>query len=219
MRLAALDTSTSLGSVALFDGRALVHEESARVSNAHGESLLPMVERAFHAIGWRPADVSRWGVGVGPGSFTGVRVAVATVKGIAIATGAELVGVTSLDAVAYGLPSEQLLVSVVPAGRGELFVQARCGERLILAPSHFRAADVAGAIARLEGHERIVAAGELARSIDWAPLGTRVTIASEAPHDAPRASAVGAIALDREPEDAGALEPLYVRSPEIRRSS
>ncbi len=127
MRLAAIDTSTELGSVALFEGLALVAEDSARVSNAHGESLMPMLSALFARHGWAPGDVRRWAVGVGPGSFTGVRVAVATAKGIAIGTGAELVGVTSLDALAHGLSGMaegRAVVSVVGAGKAEVFVGA-----------------------------------------------------------------------------------------------
>ena len=66
MRLAAIDTSTALGSVALFEDGVLVAEDSRRVSNAHGESLLPMVSALFARAGWAAADVARWGVGTRP---------------------------------------------------------------------------------------------------------------------------------------------------------
>src|SRR5579883_1212223 len=105
---------------------------------------MPMVSAMFDRVGWVAADVKRWGVGIGPGSFTGVRIAVATAKGIALATGAEVVGVTSLDAIAQGLGGGgELVVSVIPAGKGELFVQARAGEAVVLAPTHLPIARVA----------------------------------------------------------------------------
>ena len=214
-RLAAIDTSTALGSVALFEDGRLVAEDATRVSNAHGESLLPMVSALFARTGWEPGDVARWGVGVGPGSFTGVRISVATAKGIAMTTGAEVVGITSLDAVAYGLGGDGLVVSLVAAGKGELFVQARRRGDLVLAPSHVRIEDVAAKIAALDPRGVVVVAGEAAGEVDWSALGTRPSMMLAPPHDTPRASAIGRIALTRSPDDLATLEPVYVRPPEI----
>ena len=141
MKIAAIDTSTSLGSVALFEDGALVAEDARRVSNAHGESLLPMVDALF-ARAVAAARGRALGVGIGPGSFTGVRIGVATAKGIAIATGAELVGVTSLDAIAHGIdaPPGVAVASLVDAMKGELFVQVRVGGAIVVAPESVRLA-------------------------------------------------------------------------------
>jgi tRNA threonylcarbamoyladenosine biosynthesis protein TsaB len=229
-RLAAIETSGTLGSVALFDGGALLAEDEQRVSNAHGESLMPMVSALFARLGWTAADIGRWAAGLGPGSFTGSRIALATAKGIVLATGAELVGVTSLDAVAYGLAATELdfVASVLPAGKGELYVQLRSAAGMALGPAHVRAADVArslvDAAARscpggsLIAGAALVVAGEAARELDWSAAsaaGLQVRFASERPHDQPHASAVGRIALGRPPGDADDLEPVYVRPPEI----
>jgi tRNA threonylcarbamoyladenosine biosynthesis protein TsaB len=217
-RLAAIDTSTPLGSVALFEDGAPVAEDAQRVSNAHGESLLPMVDALFARVGWRPADVGRWGVGIGPGSFTGVRIAVATAKGIAIATGAELVGVTALDAVAFGLDAREddAVVSVLDAMKGEVFLQVRMGGTLIVPPENVARGAVAS---RLSGVQcaRMIIAGEAGDAIDPSALPFEVTRHAEAPHDAPRAASVGLIAITRPPDDADAVEPLYVRAPDITR--
>jgi tRNA threonylcarbamoyladenosine biosynthesis protein TsaB len=213
-RLAAIDTSTALGSVALFEGDVLVAEDARRVSNAHGESLLPMVSALFARVGWTPAGVARWGVGVGPGSFTGVRIAVATAKGIAIATGVELVGVTSLDALALGLEGD-LVASVVGAGKGEVFVQVRRGPALVVAPTHVRTGELARTVAAAAAGARVVVAGEAAAEADWSSLGGLVQVVAAAPHDLPHASSVGRIARVRAAEDVDALEPVYVRPPEI----
>jgi tRNA threonylcarbamoyladenosine biosynthesis protein TsaB len=215
MRLAAIDTSSPLGSIALFEDAALVAEASHRVSNAHGESLLPMVAALFDETGWTPAQVERWAVGIGPGSFTGVRIAVATAKGIALATGARLLGVTSLDAIASGIEADAV-ASVLSAGKGEVFVQLRRGGRLVLAPAHVRLADVGPVLATAAGDASgVVVAGEDAAGLDLSALGARLTRVVAPPNDLPRASAIGRLALRREPDDADALEPLYVRAPDI----
>jgi tRNA threonylcarbamoyladenosine biosynthesis protein TsaB len=238
VRLAAIDTSSALGSVALFDGGRLVAEDARRVSNAHGESFLPMMDALFQRVGWKPADVSCWAVDAGPGSFTGLRIGLATVKGIVLATRAQVVLITSLDALAHGLAPEQVVVSVLAAGKGELFVQARQGENLLLAPCHLRISDVVARVAAFHADSRITVVGEAARELDWSSLGVGVVLMLDPPHDLPRATAVGALAHaaagrtpfgvgapndkpgeagapNDKPEDADALEPFYVRPPEI----
>jgi tRNA threonylcarbamoyladenosine biosynthesis protein TsaB len=204
--------------VALFDGGQVIAEDARRVSNAHGESFLPMMDALFQRVGWKPADVARWAVDVGPGSFTGLRIGLATVKGIVLATRAQVVPVTSLDAIAHGLPAEQLIVSVLAAGKGELFVQARRGDSLLLAPCHLRLADIVARVAALDGDARLVVVGEAARELDWSSLGVRMVQTLDPPHDLPRATAVGRLAHTAPActaEDAEAIEPLYVRPPEI----
>jgi tRNA threonylcarbamoyladenosine biosynthesis protein TsaB len=218
VRLAAIDTSSALGSVALFQGGELIAEDSRRVSNAHGESFLPMMDALFQRVGWKPADVARWAVDIGPGSFTGLRIGLATVKGIVLATRAQVVPITSLDAIAHELSPELLVVSVLAAGKGELFVQAKLGKRLLLAPCHLRLADVVARVAALDRDARVAVVGEAARELDWSALDVRLQMTVEPPHDLPRATAVGRLALAAAAytaEDADAIEPLYVRPPEI----
>jgi len=224
-RLAAVDTSTSLGSIALFERGELVAEDAQRVSNAHGESLMPMVDALFARVGWKPHDVARWAVGIGPGSFTGVRIGVATVKGIALVTGAEVVGVTSLDALEVGVLAGAgpgvVVASLLSAMRGELFVQATCDGARLLDPSNWKIAEAPERLRQLVtpaggGAPRtLLLVGEGATLLDRASLPQGTVLRVEAPHDAPRASSLGQLALARPADDAAALEPLYVRPPEI----
>jgi tRNA threonylcarbamoyladenosine biosynthesis protein TsaB len=216
MRLAAIDTSTALGSVALFENGELLAEDSKRVSNAHGESLLPMIDALFTRAGWKPRDVGRWAVGVGPGSFTGVRIGVATAKGIAIATGAELVGVTSLDAVAYGatVDEDDAVVSVLDAMKGEVYLQARWRGSLVIAPTNVPVADAASRLAGL-GCARMILVGESGAALDVSSLPFPTTRLALVPHDVPHAASIGRLGRGRAPDDPDAVEPLYVRAPDI----
>ena len=216
MKLAALDTSTPLGSVALFDGDELVLEDARRVSNAHGESLLPMVDALFARAGWKPGDVRRWGVGVGPGSFTGVRIGVATAKGVVIATGAELVGVTSLDAVAFGIAEREgeAVASLLDGGKGELFVQVRVRSELAIPPVNVAASRVTELLAGVLCTSMVLA-GEASSAVTAASLPFPTRTVREPPNDLPRAASVGRLAMTRAPDDPDTVEPLYVRAPDI----
>jgi tRNA threonylcarbamoyladenosine biosynthesis protein TsaB len=213
-RVAAVDTSTALGTVALFEAGELVAEDGRRVSNAHGESLMPMVDALFARVGWKPSDVARWGVGIGPGSFTGVRIGVATVKGIVLVTGADIVGVTSLDALAFGIDAPGVLVAtVLSAMKGEVFVQVTRDGETVLPPTSWKIGEAAGRLSAV-GDGVMLLVGEAASLLhETLPAGTQVR--AEPPHDLPHASSVGRIAMLRAADDADTLEPLYVRAPDI----
>jgi hypothetical protein len=78
-----------------------------------------------------------------------------------------------------------------------------------------RSGEVAARLAAVAAGARVAVAGEAAADLDWSPLGDRVDLATAPPHDLPRASAVARIARARPADDADALEPVYVRPPEI----
>jgi tRNA threonylcarbamoyladenosine biosynthesis protein TsaB len=216
VRLVAIDTSSALGSIALFEHGELVAEEAHPASTGHGESLLPAIDSLFERVKWEADSVARWAVDVGPGSFTGLRIGLATVKGILLVTRAELVTVTSLEALSFGLPPEALVVSLVAAGKGELFIQAKRAGRLVVAPSYLRPGDVARSVMDLEPDARLVVAGEAAGQVDWSSVARPVEVHTAPPHDWPRASAVGRVALSAPPvTDVDGLEPLYIRPPDI----
>jgi tRNA threonylcarbamoyladenosine biosynthesis protein TsaB len=216
MKLCAVDTSTALGSVVLYEDEQLVAEDARRVSNAHGESLLPMIDALFARAGWKPADVDRWCVGVGPGSFTGVRIAVATVKGIVLGTGAEIVGVGSLEALAALVGDDtKPIVAAIDAIRGELYVQvagSAQSEATCLRPEAIE--EWLEAKAPSVDAPEVILVGEAAVKIPaFSARTSRLLTTGE--HVLPHARGVASVGRGRAAVAADLLEPVYVRAPEI----
>ena len=211
MKLAAIETSTPLGSIALFEDGELVLEAEERASNAHGESIVATLAALLEKSKWKARDVERWAVGIGPGSFTGTRIGVSTVKGIAIASGAEVVGVSAFDAVREGIRIDENETAVVllDAQRGEVFVQSTCIKEPIFALIS-RIPEIVAAWRA----PRVVAIGAGARLVDLSSLPS-ARVVSDAPHDLPRARTIAKIAMTRPPMNVDALEPLYVRPPDV----
>lgn len=115
----AFDTSTAACTAALFDGTGGdVAKADELIGRGHSERLVPMIEELLDG---RSAD--RIIVGVGPGSFTGIRVAIAASHGLAIGWDAELSGMSSLALLAAGAAAEGEVAAAVIGGHGELFVQ------------------------------------------------------------------------------------------------
>jgi tRNA threonylcarbamoyladenosine biosynthesis protein TsaB len=122
MRVLALETSTLAGGVALVDGERLVAEYVLDVSITHSERLMAAVDRVLGDARWAPRDLEGLAVSIGPGSFTGLRIGVSTVKGLALALGLPIAAVPTLDAMAAAVPWPALPVCpVLQARRGEIY--------------------------------------------------------------------------------------------------
>jgi tRNA threonylcarbamoyladenosine biosynthesis protein TsaB len=99
MLVMGIDTSTMQGGVALLSEQGLVSEYTLNVKATHTERLLPLIDRALQDAGITLGQVDGLAVAVGPGSFTGLRIGLSTAKGLAVATGKALVGVSTLEAI------------------------------------------------------------------------------------------------------------------------
>lgn len=124
-----LDTATSACAVALWDtasGRTLA-VRAEMMQRGLAEKLVPMVQATLDEAGIGFADLSRIGVTVGPGTFTGLRVGLAAARGFALAAGCPLVGVTTLEAAAHGVDGAdragRTLLVAIESRRDDLFLQ------------------------------------------------------------------------------------------------
>lgn len=115
----AFDTSSAACTAALFDdaGVCLARRDEI-IGRGHSERLVPMLDELL--AGLKPESIL---VGVGPGSFTGIRVAIAAAYGLAIGWDAQLSGMSSLALLAAGTPANDSVAVAVGGGHGELFVQ------------------------------------------------------------------------------------------------
>lgn len=224
MNVLALDTSSDVGTVAVVSEGFLRAEIAAEGRARHGEQLLIHVERALEAAGLGLGDVGLLAVGVGPGSFTGLRVGLAAAKGLALAEGLPLVGVSSMRALARGLGvgGDAVAAPVVDAHRGEVFVGA-FGLRgagpvsEVMPVFHAPPEEAARRLRQAVSSHTLALCGSGVRrhaKAMAAALGPGSVVAP-AVWDAPRASLVALEGLDRferaGPDDLVSLEPWYLK--------
>jgi len=142
----AFDTATNWGRFALAEDGDLLAYRPLNVSGSYADALLPVIQDLLTEAGRAQADIKAVAVTVGPGSFTGVRIGVATAKGLAYGLGCELYAVTSLEAMAGALlkehPEVAWAVPVLDARRQQVYagLYARAGSwvKTVLAPESLR---------------------------------------------------------------------------------
>ncbi len=162
-----IDTSAVTASVGLVKDGEAVCEFSLTGGLTHSEHLIPMIENSLHYSGFSPKDIDVYAVSVGPGSFTGLRIGVSTVKGMAFFENKPCVPVSTLDALAQRLKGfEATLCPVMDARRGEFYnalfssditrFQRLCDDRAVSAKTLEE---------ELKSHARVIVNGDGAKKL------------------------------------------------------
>lgn len=220
MRVMALETSTLAGGVALLEDGQPIAELSLDVAFTHSERLMAMIDQLLRDCRWTVRDLRGLAVSVGPGSFTGLRVGIATAKGLALALDLPIAPVPTLDALAARLPfADAPVCPVLDARKGEVYLSLyvargqgemeRLWDYLALAPRV--------AAERLEAPVILVGNGVPACLPHVAPLESGVRIAPPA-LSLPSAAVVGqighAMLLAGQGVSGDELAPQYLRPSE-----
>ena len=122
MKILGIDTSTPIGSVALIEDDKLVAEHTLNIVQAHSSRLMPAIDGILKWSDITADDLDGCAVGIGPGSFTGIRIGVATIKSLCYALDKPIVGVSTLEAVAYNLRwTNGVICPLLDARRSEVY--------------------------------------------------------------------------------------------------
>ena len=133
MKILALDSTAKTSSVAVLEDDTLLGLYSVNIPNTHSETLLPMVKSILEALKLTNEDIDAYAVSEGPGSFTGVRIGVATIKGLALGRNKPCVGVSTIEALYENLSDyEGIICPIMNARRGQVYTGAFLDGKRIL---------------------------------------------------------------------------------------
>jgi tRNA threonylcarbamoyladenosine biosynthesis protein TsaB len=122
MKILAIDTATASGSIALLEDGRLIAELTTCIQETHAERLMPSIKTLLHSIGARIEDIDGFALAVGPGSFTGLRIGLSTIKGLAWSLNKKVAGVSTLEALAMNLPySDKQICPLLDARKKEVY--------------------------------------------------------------------------------------------------
>lgn len=222
MILLCLDTSGPVAGVALLAEGAVRYEAMAVNAFTHSQCILPMVEEAYRRTGLTVEETDYFAVTVGPGSFTGVRIGVSTVKGLAHAAGRPCIGVDALEAMAEGVRTfHGIICPIQDARAGQVYGAAFSGGTLerLLPDAPLKLEEYLEKVSALDRDMLFLGDGmPVHQETIAAMLGKRAQFAP--PHLAflrPAAAAARAWALRGDAVDYLSLYPLYLRAPQAER--
>lgn len=223
MRVLGLDSATNVAGIAIVDQERLVAEFFLNTGKTHSQRLMPMLARLLAEADLTLADLDGLAVAIGPGSFTGLRIGLATVKGLAQVTGLPLVGVPTLDGLAWNAAGVRgIICPVLNARKQEVYTALyqwkdeelnRLTGYLAISPEQ-----LTGMLAQQEGPVTLLGDGVPVYGDTFTRhLGERVRYAPKT-HVLPRAAQVAELGVrllgKGHADDLHALKPIYIRPSE-----
>jgi tRNA threonylcarbamoyladenosine biosynthesis protein TsaB len=213
----ALDSAGSTCSVAVSVGDTVASTERITIALGQAERLLPMADRALSRAGLPPTAVDAVATTIGPGSFTGIRIGLAAAKGIALASGARLVGVSSFDAVAVASAHRhRFLLVALESRREDIYIQLFDPQHdSVCEPVAMMPAGLGDVVNAMIGSLPLLIAGDAAqRAAVMFSQRPDTTVFSDSAPDAIGALRAALRRLRIGERDNGA-RPLYLRPPDV----
>lgn len=220
MNVLAFDTAANACSAAVWRNGAIVARELTPMMRGHAEALMPMVRRVLRAADLDFDELDRIGVTIGPGAFTGLRIGLAAARGVALAAGLPVVGVTTLEALAHGVDAAERgganVLAVLDAKRADVYAQLfdeRCEP--LTSPRALLPEAVPDLVAGASALP-LVLAGDGAARVEPALSAAQLSVRAVAGTPWPDAAVIASLAAGRAPE-AAPPSPLYLRPPQATR--
>lgn len=224
MKILALDTSTLMATCAIIDGDKILGEYSLNQDMSHSEKLVPMIKTILEGLSLGIKDIDLYGVSIGPGSFTGLRIGVATIKGFAHLFDKPLVGISTLEGLAFNLPYNNIVVPMIDARRDRVYTGIYTWEeskiKTIMEPDVIEVNDL---MKILDKYEKVVVNGEgslVYKEIIMNSLGEKVQFSTISQNSC-RATSIGELALQKykvgHRDDYYTLIPDYLRKTQAER--
>jgi tRNA threonylcarbamoyl adenosine modification protein YeaZ len=215
MKLLALDTSTDYLTIAITDGAKVLGRMHKKAPRNHSSLLMPMISRLLKKTRLKLKDLDGFCMGVGPGSFTGLRIGAATVKGLAFVTGKDIAAVPTFDAIAKNIGRRRGVVCVVlDARKSKVYgcFYNSDGKGAVRRISAYLLVPADELLKKCEKYDTLYFMGDYGEKI--APLCGRAKEPIVKWH--PRAESVAALGLDlfrkKKSVSAEKLEPMYIYS-------
>ena len=217
LTLLGFDTATTACSAALWAGGDVIAHRRIEAGGRHAETLVPMLREVAGAGDTTLAAVDRFAVTVGPGSFTGIRIGLATARGLALALKRPLIGLSTLEVLAAGVLAAERdgpVLAALDAGRGRLYAQLFDRSLDALSePQALHAEALPGLVAAAGSGEPVVVVGT-GRDAAVAALAPAIDARPATGSPTPDARVLvrrAAARADAEGDNGAAVRPLYLR--------
>lgn len=215
MKILAMDTSSKALSVAITEDETLLAEETLNIKKNHSIELMPTVSHLMNQVSLKPADLQRIVVASGPGSYTGLRIAVTTAKTLAYTLGIDLVGISSLAAIASNVKNyDGLIVPIMDARRKNVYAGGYQWQskslNLVFKEAHMSFSDLLAKV----GNEPVYFTGEIEAFIPELERLSNVILEGNLKDRLPSAYQIAILGMESRPQDVFSFVPEYLKKVE-----
>jgi tRNA threonylcarbamoyladenosine biosynthesis protein TsaB len=220
MRVLGIDTSTMTAGVGLVENDEVLVDINFDVKVTYSEILMPTIEETLKMVGLRVGDLDGFAICIGPGSFTGLRIGLSTIKGLSFATGKPLACVPSLDALASrSLFCRYQVAPLLDAKKNEVYAAFyETGDGKVARKSDFWATDIVSLAGKVSMKTLFVGPGARLYQKELVDLLGKKVYFALGEQSTPSGASVARIGTRKlasgQTEDVSQLEPLYIRKSE-----